>query len=221
MPRRLPVVFSLALFSLDLGCTSDDSPGTDEVSAGDTMGTDGTDTMGTDTMGTDTTGTDTTGELSGQELYVSFCSACHGPEGEGSTIAYEIRHPHDDFSRWVVRNGRTSVEFANQAMPQFTTALLSDAELDLILEYLDGLPQPDTAEGLYLDYCRNCHGIDAAGGVVNAPLGNSPIQDFIENTRQGFGGSNYGARNLFMPTRTTAELSDAEIQLIFDYVQSL
>ena len=56
---------------------------------------------------------------------MASCSGCHGPEAEGSTIAYEIRHPHDAYAKWVVRNGRASIEFQNQ-MPQFTPELLTD-----------------------------------------------------------------------------------------------
>jgi mono/diheme cytochrome c family protein len=201
----------LTIFLLGSGCAADD-----------TLGSDGGDGTAGDTSTTSDTGTADTGEeMTGQELYTSFCSACHGPEGEGTNIAYELHHPHDEFTRWVVRNGRMSIEFANQTMPQFTADVLSDAELDRIIEYLDGFPQPTTPEGLYLDYCRNCHGIDAAGGVVNAPLMNSPIQDYIENVRQGRGGTNYGARAVYMPARTADELSDAEIQEIFDYVGTL
>ena len=221
MPRCLPVLTCLSLFILTTACASDDGNlelGNDGT-AGDTSATDST---GSADSSDTTDGTSDTGaEPTGEELFNSLCSVCHGPEGEGSSIAYEIQHPHDEFTRWVVRNGRASVEFANQAMPAFPTELLTDAELDLIIQYLDGIAQPTTDEDLYLDYCRNCHGADAGGGVVGKELMNSPIQDFIENTRQGRGGSNYGARNLFMPARTAAELSDAEIQAIFDYVQSL
>ena len=69
--------------------------------------------------------------------------------------------------------------------------------------------------------CVACHGADGNGGVVGKDVKNSPIQDFIENTRQGFGGSNYGSRLLYMPARPASDISDAEIQLVFDYVQTL
>ena len=142
MPRRLPVVFSLALFSLDLGCTSDDSPGTDEVSAGDTMGTDGTDTMGTDTMGTDTTGTDTTGELSGQELYVSFCSACHGPEGKGNPM---LGAPNLGDTTWLYGGDQATIERTlrdgrNGRMPAFGQTLNAD-KVRLVAAYVYSLSQ--------------------------------------------------------------------------------
>ena len=211
MPSRSRPLVCLALLLFTHGCVADDGSVDDDE----------TDT-GTDTAETDTDGeTDTGGEeLTGQELFATLCSGCHGAEAEGSAIAYEIRHPHDDYARWVVRNGRASIEFQNQ-MPQFTEALLDDEELDRILEYLDGFPQPTTPEDLYLDYCRNCHGIDAQGGVVGQALTGEPLEEFIEKVREGEGGSNYGARMSFMPARTQAELSDAEIEAIFDYVGSL
>ncbi|MCA9682051.1 MAG: cytochrome c [Myxococcales bacterium] len=212
-PHSIVLLSCLTLFAPACG---DDGSGTDGAT-NDTGGMDEADTTGDTAADT----SDTNSGMSGQELYTSFCSACHGPEGEGSSIAYEIRHPHHEFSRWVVRNGRTSIEFAGQAMPVFSDAVISDADLDLIFAYLDDFPQPDTGEGLYLDYCRNCHGADGNGGVVGKDVKNSPIQDFIENTRQGFGGSNYGSRNLYMPARPASDISDAEIQQIFDYVQTL
>ncbi len=194
--------------------------------AGDDVGNDGSDEIMDDA--TDTTDESDGGSdegidegMTGQELYMAFCTACHGPEAEGTNIAYEIRHPHDDFARWIVRNGRTSVEFENQVMPSFSAQAITDSELDRIIEYLDSFAQPATPEGLYLDYCRNCHGADAEGGVVGKPLMNSPLSDFIENTRQGRGGTDYGSRALFMPSRSEDELSDAEIQAIFDYVGTL
>jgi mono/diheme cytochrome c family protein len=206
---------TLAAFTLCAACAADDAGTGGDETLGDTGDGDGDGDATGDGDG------DTGTEMTGQELFASNCAVCHGPEGEGSTIAYEIRHPHRGFSTWIVRNGRTSIEFANQAMPQFTADVLADDELELIFDYLDSFPQPDTPEGLYLDYCRNCHGVDASGGVVNAELYFSPIQDFIENVRQGRGGTNYGSRPTFMPARTSAELSDAEIQMIFDYVGTL
>jgi mono/diheme cytochrome c family protein len=203
LPRSL---VCLAFLLLGSACTGDDAPGND---------------TGTGTETDSGTETDTGSEATGEELYAGFCAVCHGPEGEGTNIAYELRHPHDEYTKWVVRNGRTSIEFQNQVMVPFTPQMLGDEELDLIIEYLDSFPQPTTPEGLYVDYCRNCHGIDAAGGVVGKPLMESPIQDYIENVRQGFGGTDYGARAVYMPRRTADELSDAEIQSIFDYVMSL
>lgn len=204
MSHRLTCLVLVSLTTLvGTGCPSDDTGST----AGDTGDTD----------------TGDTGEpmMTGEELFVSMCSACHGTMAEGTTIAYEIRHSHHGFAEWVVRNGRASIEFENQAMPQFTQDTLSDDELALILEYLDSFPQPTDGEGLYLDYCRNCHGLDAAGGVVEVDIRPEPIGEYIEKVREGNGGTNYGARNEYMPARPADEISDAEIQLIYDYVQTL
>ncbi len=213
MPRPATWIITLCSTLSLAACPSDDGASEvgDEASSSESS-------AGESTAGESET--DTGGQPSGEALYTTHCAVCHGPGGEGTTIAYEIRHPHEGFATWVVRNGRASIEFAG-AMPQFGSDVLPDDELALIFEYLDAQPQPSEGEALYLDYCRNCHGLDALGGVADAELVNSPIQDFVENTRQGRGGTNYGVRTLFMPARTSAELSDAEIQAIFDHVQSL
>jgi mono/diheme cytochrome c family protein len=207
MLRRSRPLVCLAFLLLAHGCVSDD--------ADDSLGDDD----GTETDG-DTGDGDGDEDMTGQQLFMTLCSGCHGLEAEGSAIAYELRHPHDDFARWVIRNGRMSIEFQNQ-MPQFTPEQLSDDELDRILEYLDSFPQPTTPEGLYLDYCRNCHGVDALGGVVGEELTEASLDEFFEKVREGEGGTNYGARTQFMPARTPDELSDAEIEAIFDYVSTL
>ena len=207
---------SLLIFALP-ACTADDM-----ADAGDDVG----DTADTTTDDTTDTGTDTDTDtgmvpLTGEELYTMQCAVCHGPTGEGTDIAYEIRHPHGPFSAWVVRNGRTSIEFAGQAMPAFHPDMIPDNDLAQIFVYLDSFEQPTTGEGLYIDYCRNCHGADANGGVAQHSLKFAPLAEYIQLVRSGVGGTNYTMRTKYMSERPAEKLSDAEIGLIYDYVHSL
>jgi len=117
--------------------------------------------------------------LTGEELFLESCSPCHGVEGEGTMLAYAIQHPLRDYSRWVVRNGRPQgTKFPGAVMLPFGEDKLADAELELIFDYLDSFPQPADGQGLFMDYCRNCHGVDAAGGVVQ-----TDIRDELDEAR--------------------------------------
>lgn len=158
---------------------------------------------------------------SGQELFTGLCAPCHGADGEGTTLGYELRHPDREHARWVIRNGRPGAEFENSEMIPFAEAVLSDADLDAIFDYLDSFPQPESGEELYLDYCRNCHGADAAGGTVDKSIRGRSYHDALEKVREGEGGKNYGARNQYMSAFDSSELSNAEVGAIADYLATL
>ena len=148
------------------------------------------------------------------------CVVCHGPEGAGTPLGPEIQHPVLDFSTWVVRNGRTHPGFM-EPMPKFTTVQLTDAQLQGIFMFLAGLPKPTTGQGLYKDYCLNCHGADAKGGVTMRDISAEPVNTFIQDSRSGHHPGEFSNRREYMPKWTAAELSDAELRLIFQYVDTL
>ncbi len=165
---------------------------------------------------------DPTAGLSGEELFAQLCSPCHGPQGEGvAMLGYELQHPVREFSTWVARNGRPGDEFASSSMSAYSTAVVSDVQLEEIWDYLDSFPQPTTGEGLFLDYCRNCHGVDARGGVVNKDISDQSYLDVLERVRDGAATGDPGARTLYMHGYGTDEVSDAEVQLIVDYIASI
>lgn len=163
---------------------------------------------------------DTGAPLTGEGLFLQLCAACHGADAMGTDLAYELRHPHREHATWVVRNGRPGDEFENSVMAPFSPEALSDAELELIFDFLDAFPQPDTPEGLYLDYCRNCHGPDARGGVVGVDIVDQELGDIEEKVRDGEG-DNPGARTSYMPARGSDVLSDAEVEAIAGFIASL
>jgi mono/diheme cytochrome c family protein len=186
-------------------CPSDDDPagdgGTD--SAADDGGDDGPDPHA---------------DLSGEEIYTMFCAACHGTEGQGTDLGYELQHPVRDFSNWVVRNGRPGDEFESSVMSPYGPESLSDASLDKVWDWLDTFEQPTDGAALYDDYCANCHGADTTGGVVGVDISDKEVQDITEKVRQGIGLGDPGARMLYMPQYDATWLTDEEIGLIADFI---
>ena len=175
----------------------------------------------TDATSAEESGTTGSVGLSGEQLYGAFCAACHGADANGTVLAYEVRHPDREYARWVVRNGRMGTEFGDSVMMPFSDQLLSDDDLDLVFDWLDAFPQPDTGEGLYLDYCRNCHGADAGGGVVDKPIQGVSVSDALEKAREGEGGQSYGSRGEFMSAFAEDRLSESEIVAIVQYIATL
>jgi len=157
----------------------------------------------------------------GVEVYAAVCATCHGSTGEGTDKGYELRHPARGYATFVVRSGRPGVEFPMSEMSAYDTSLLTVQQLEEIWDFLSDMPQPTTGEGLFLDYCANCHGADALGGVVDQDLEEEVFIDILEQVREGDGENDYSARLEYMPARTDAELSDAQVRLISDYLSTL
>lgn len=175
---------------------------------------------GTSSGGTSSGGSGGSAPLDrGLELYGLNCAKCHGEQGAGSLLAPDIKHPVRDYSTWVVRNGRAQTTYA-KPMEKWGTDKLSDADLTLIFDYLDKPPQPTTGQTLFLDYCANCHGADAMGGVSEHNLRNE-LDKIKTQPRTGAHPGEYTARNKFMPVFTQQRISDAELTLIHDYVDGL
>jgi len=129
---------------------------------------------------------------SGAELFVTYCSACHGRQGEGG---YKIGRMgtalhNEDFLalaspqliRAVIERGRNS---HNKVMPAWREAVggLSGAEIDRVVEFILSwrTPAPSLAEvraangsltsgtGLYWRNCADCHG-DFREGKIGPSL---------------------------------------------------
>jgi mono/diheme cytochrome c family protein len=158
-----------------------------------------------------------------------MCSDCHGATGDGvEGKGPDIKHPIRDYSEWVVRNGRSEEDDAygvfalyyDEDMEAFPTVVLSDAMLQGVFDYLDTPPQPTTGQGLYEDYCSACHGPDAQGGLTDRPIA-AETAEFLDNVRSGHHPGEFSNRHDHMAAQSANELSDAEIQLIADYVSSL
>lgn len=152
----------------------------------------------------------------------SICSTCHGANGEGvPPIGPEIRHVPAAYGTWVVRHGRP-LPSAMVAFPQTsadpTVAAITDAELTSVLAWLDSLPKPTTGQGLYKDFCGNCHGpVNPTGGAVPVSIKGKPISDIVQKVRMG-NGTDQSMRTMYMPPEDTTALTDAELQLIEQFL---
>ena len=228
MSRSIPV--SLILL-LAIGCDSGD-PGV-EGSGGpsDTAGTTGADSESGSGSGSGSgngSGNESSGggdgssdggelpPLTGPQLYASLCSGCHGLEGEGTELGYELRHPDRGLSTHVIRTGRPGLEFDNSAMAAYGEEIVSDPQLEELFDWLDSFEQPTTGEGLYADYCANCHGAVPEMGVVGEEIVGKSFNEVLEKVREGEGGSNYKLRSVYMTAFGADVLSDAEVQAITD-----
>ncbi|NVB79363.1 MAG: c-type cytochrome [Kofleriaceae bacterium] len=159
-------------------------------------------------------------EVSGEELFRENCAMCHGADGGGSMDGPQILSPVKPFATYTVRTGRDKQMGFRDAMPAFGDDVLSDAELSRVLDFLAAAPKPSTGEGLYVRFCGNCHGANAQGGRVGQDVTHE-LDEVSEKVREGHGGTNYGARTKYMPSWTSAELTDAEVDLIAAYLATL
>jgi mono/diheme cytochrome c family protein len=158
--------------------------------------------------------------LTGQAIFAGGCAPCHGADGQGTALGYELQHPVRAFATWVVRNGAPGVGFPNR-MAAYAESLVSEQQLTEIWNYLAAIPQPTTGESLYLDYCANCHGADARGGAVGKDISDKGGADLLDKVRSGAGGTNYAARTRYMPGWSDLELTDAEVALIGQHIATL
>ncbi len=154
----------------------------------------------------------------GPELYQSLCAGCHGLEGEGTMLGYELRHPDRELSTHVIRTGREGVEFEDAAMAAYGEDVFSDQQLEELYDWLDAFDQPTTGEALYADYCANCHGADPlAGGVIDKDIADKDLDDTLEKVRDGEGAVG-DRRDRYMSAFDEDRLSDDELQAIIDWM---
>lgn len=76
----------------------------------------------------------------GQALYHDYCANCHGADGKGGPTGRAITNELAKLKQQV-RSGASLGQFAKRKnfMPAFTTAKISDAELNLIYTYVGSL----------------------------------------------------------------------------------
>lgn len=166
------------------------------------------------------TGTNNAQPLTALQKFTNTCAPCHGPEGAGAEKGPPIQFPSRAYATWVTRNGRagTTAGFPGP-MSGYSAETFSDAELNEIFDFLDSQTRPTTGEALYVAFCGNCHGTDSRQIIGIEPVFGRP-ESVEEVVRVGHGGTNYGARTVYMPSWPQSALSDAEVILIRDYIAS-
>ena len=157
--------------------------------------------------------------LSGQQVYAAMCQNCHGAVGQGTNLGYIIQHPVIGYASYVIRNGRSGKPFSN-AMPAYSTTKISATQLSEMLTWLRNQPKPTTGQALYNTYCANCHGANARGGIVGEGI-RGEGDEFLSIIRSGHGGTNYSNRGSYMPAWSATEISNADVQLMIQYVNTL
>ncbi len=123
-----------------------------------------------------------------RELYVQYCSACHGADGRGGDVP-SLHTPmlnnldtlavaSDDFLRTIIQRGRSGTD-----MPAWAEGHgnLSTEEIDGIVAHIrtwepkgaepgDASARagdPERGASLYRGLCAGCHGLAAEGGIGN------------------------------------------------------
>ncbi len=162
-----------------------------------------------------------TSAMTGEEIFKVTCARCHGDDGNGTNMGPQILDPVRPYATYVVRNGRgIEMGFAD-GMMAFDTMALPDADLTKVLDFLAAAPHPTDGAGLFKRFCANCHGANAAGGRVGKSIRRAPSFEVLSEARRGSGGVSYGARTKYMPAWTAAQLSDAELSLVTQYLATL
>jgi len=144
----------------------------------------------------------------GAQLYADNCASCHGTDARGTAGKPAVlcnRNVHDS-----VRSGRNS-DTGQVLMPPFP--ILTDADIDLIQAYMDGLCPTATATGadLFVGNCGTCHAPDASGGKGPDIHCARVIGDTVRN----------GVIGVFGPMPAMMRLTDPEIDKIQDHLDGM
>ena len=114
----------------------------------------------------------------GEQLYLTSCAACHGPQGAGTANGPDIRSAGAALADFVLRTGRMPLGDqgapARRGPPRF-----DDADIEALVAYVASLGNgpaiPDVVvsgasagEGraLFVANCAACHGPAGGGGAV-------------------------------------------------------
>jgi mono/diheme cytochrome c family protein len=74
----------------------------------------------------------------GETLYKDYCANCHGADGKGGVVMRPLAGEGKNVLK-LVRSGKSVGQYAmrHDSMPAFSTMRISDAELNLILAYVN------------------------------------------------------------------------------------
>ncbi len=114
----------------------------------------------------------------GEELFLTSCASCHGPQGQGGSAAPDIRQAGAALADFVLRTGR--MPLADPTAPQLVgPRRFDEADTQALVDYVaslgDGPAIPDVVVSgadvnhgrqLYVANCSACHGPAGGGGAV-------------------------------------------------------
>jgi ubiquinol-cytochrome c reductase cytochrome c subunit len=114
----------------------------------------------------------------GENLFLTSCAACHGPQGAGNSIGPDIRSAGAALADFVLRTGRMPLGDAGPpARPG--TPKFDDADIRALVAYVASLGHgpaiPDVVvsgadlyagRNLFVANCAACHGPAGGGGAV-------------------------------------------------------
>ncbi len=147
----------------------------------------------------------------GPGLHSRFCASCHGMDALGRDTVMAIA----GYSNiWIpVHNGNASLNDSKYKMQPQTAVTQSQATL--IQTFVDTVSMARTGRNIYFRYCIMCHG----------PHGNSlgdgrnSVNELKSKVRSGSNESDNGMPP--MPAYTTAQISDAEMTPLYNYIITL
>lgn len=132
----------------------------------------------------------------GQTLYNQKCASCHGPQGEGTALAPAVSGHGVSATKMQVRNPMGT-------MPAFTSAMLSEPDLNKIAEYIISLGpvkspllewEKSTTETIHLwmsllaikgdDAQDALHHLEQAQTFIKAPVHAKEIKEAIDLIKQ-------------------------------------
>jgi mono/diheme cytochrome c family protein len=78
-----------------------------------------------------------------------------------------------------------------------------------------------TVAALYADYCAMCHVGTGAGGPAGHNAKGEPLSKALSMVRSGHSLTQFSSRTGYMPKWSATDLTDAEVGLIVQYLDSL
>lgn len=175
----------------------------------------------------------------GAGLFAANCASCHGPNGEGVSVANNrgagditaqgpsLRGVGALAPDFYLRTGRMPIDHAGEE-PERQRPFFNGREIDAITAYVAGFgggpavphPKPDygsITEGfsLFAEHCAGCHQIVGEGGYVTGAkvpvLQHATPTEIAEAVRIG---------PFLMPRFPKSQISDADLDKIVAYVVS-
>jgi ubiquinol-cytochrome c reductase cytochrome c subunit len=123
----------------------------------------------------------------GEQLFLTSCASCHGPQGAGTANGPDIRSAGAALADFVLRTGR--MPLGDPAAPMRRGApRFDDADIQALVAYVSSLGEgpaiptvvtsgADTNRGrdLYVANCSACHGPAGGGGAVGGGFVAPPL----------------------------------------------